>query len=289
MAELKFKSIIKDSWSRVWSRKLLWIFGALAGTGMFFYNFGDSWSSGQELADWHAIIANLKNSFSALPQASIFVSVWLIFFTTVLISFVCRAALIRGISDAEREANLNFGALIRFGWKKLGRIVGIEFILNIINIGAFAAFIVLLFFGGANYVKWLITLLAVIGLYNLFLFLFRFYIYCFAILDDQKFVWSIKAGWKLFAGNLKPLLMTKLVEVGLRLVSVIAILIFLLLCALPFVILAALLGVVFGETAVMVVFIVGMAVWFVALLAAQGICNSFFYHYLCAVFARIKE
>jgi hypothetical protein len=290
MLELKLKSIIKESWSNVWRHKLLWLFGVFAGAGGFFYDFSNNdWLKGPK-PDWSVVLWNIKHALARWETLLVLAIVILLFVVSILVSLLCRAALIRGISQIKNSETPEFKGLVKFGWQKVWRLLLIGVLLNIVNAGLIVGLIIYyLQIGTIKLDAPAIVILSLLVAYNLFIFLFRYYIYCFAVLEEQKAWLAIKSGWKIFSENIGALLLVKIVEIGLRLATIAVVILALLICALPFVLLAILLGVAFGEAAIAVIGVFAVIVFFALVLVMQGLFNAFFYHYLSLVYWAVKQ
>ena len=292
MQNFPFKQVLKKAWQLVKTNKLLWIIGIFVGSAsMALDPPGEDWQ-GLHVDSVGQVLINVKNFLSNPLLALYALMVFVFFIAIVLASFWARVAMLEGIRKDRNGEKLQFGQLLKFGFGKMPRILLMEIILGVVNL----ILGVIIFFTSVvnqdnNFTLNIIFLIAVLALviYNVVLFMFRHYAYCFAVLEDCKALPAIKSGWKLFRQNARPLIVVKLIEVGLWMAGGIAAIIILAVCTAPFLLLGLILMVVVGALAWTIVAMLAVIALIIVLLVISGVLNTFFQSYLTYAYWQVKK
>ncbi len=283
MLSFNIKQLIKQSLFYTWKNKLLWVFGIFIASGALLFNY--------VMEDWNGL-ALFREQFVA--RSSVIFSDFGLFFVMLLsVLFVCvflllsifsKICLLNGLGQLHKGEKFQFKKALITGKKKFGKLFLVELLLGIVNCVIFLA--ILLFFN----VKVLVTLLVIVILfYNLLLFLFRHYIYCFLVLEEQKPVQSIVSGWQFFVANLGSIIRIKLIELCLWVVAFFVLMISIVLLFLPFVLLAIIGFFVFGLGALAVISITAYFVLILTFIFIKGGLQTFFFSYLTNVYWALKK
>lgn len=287
MKDFSISSLLKNSWSWVFQNAKLWIFGLFITSGGILMQYNaDDWNNFQLFGQGEGI----KKLFSFTDPASwVFLSTIIIFILTILISIWARGSLVKGISEVKNSKMYTFWQLAKNGLKVFPRLLLLEVYINLVNL--------ILIVPTLLYFRWpgstLILILFVISLilffiYNLLMFLFRHYCYCYAVLSDRTARDSFFLGYKLFVKNAKKLILVKVVEVGLIIVTGLAMAVSLVILAIPFLLIAFVTGMQFGEGAGYLVGIISAFILVLVFLVVKAIVNTFFQMYLTQVYWEVE-
>jgi hypothetical protein len=247
---LNFGEVLSGAWQIVWKRRVLWIFGILAGCSSrggsnFNWNMGNGSGGGgsngvppnlpPEMIRFFQYFAENWQSFVAILLAVICI-IWIV---TNFLGTIGRIGLIRGTWQAETGGNLVFGPLFSesmpYFWRVFGLslVVGIPFL--VLTGAAVAGFLA---FGAAAsqvgnseglgflalmpFLFCCLCLLVPIGIVvNLILRQSERAI----VLENAGILQSLSRGWEIFRSNLGPILLMALIlwVIGLVVGFVIAI------------------------------------------------------------------
>lgn len=229
---MDYGKILRRSWDIIWNHKFMMVLGFLAALGSGSYNWsGGGGNSGTSFdgSEFGAFPQMTENLAAVLATASVVIIGLICFFFIVgillwLLSLTAQAGLIDGASRLDAGEKVTFGEAFSAGWKKLGRMVGI----NIILFGIFAVFAIIgvvvlagaagiSFAGAASSADDFTALMAGLGVGFIALFCCLFcalfiygiiasIIYPFAqraaVLEDKGVMDSIRRGWRVIRDNL---------------------------------------------------------------------------------------
>ena len=282
MLSIPIKQTIKSAWSVAWTHKLLWLLGLFITSGAFFLDY---------LIEDCTELTTFRNT--VLVKLNVTLNDWraflVLFITFVLLSLIlliaifAKTSLVAALGKLKSGDKLKIGELLKIGWQNFGKVVLFELIFGVINLILFA--LVVLFIPSGGLMALFVILLI---LYNVWLFLFRHYVYCYAVIEGKSAINSIVAGWKLYIANYIDLTVIKITEVGLWVVASFVLILSLILIALPFILLGVIGMLAVGQMALMVVTWLGYIVLGTAFLLIKGGIQVFFLSYLTNAYWKFK-
>ncbi len=290
MKTLSFGKFISQSFKLAWQNKILWILG-IFGSGSAAGGFDISWLQGEN-GTGEVSTEALRQSISQVLNSGWLILIILIFLLIIvltLLSLVARAGILQSLLLIKQEKEYKFWQLVKFGFSKLGSLLWLSILVSIPIL-----FLVGLFLGIYFVVPESFMYLVVIGgilfvLSVLFLSLFSQYSMCFVVYEKQSAWRSIKSGIDLLMNNFKNCLLALLVQFGLNIVFVLALVLAVIILALPFVILAFLAAFTIGEIAAVIVAVLAGLVLLVALFAVSGYLTVFSNAFVTKVYWALTE
>ncbi|MFH0988310.1 MAG: hypothetical protein V1763_02975, partial [Parcubacteria group bacterium] len=235
MKNLEFHSLLKQAFSFSWRNKRLWWLGFFAGGGEIIYNVTSR--SNAQTAGVGTIAGYALLTIIAV------LAICLLYF---VLNAWGRAGLLLGIRQEKQGSPYEIKALFGSGAKKIWRLILVDLIM--LAPAAVLAIPILVYLAWPNNIL-LTILFALVALVLLAYFVVRafakHYVYCFAVLEDEKAWPAIKSGWNLFRNNIGALSLTGLIQVVLRVIAGIAVLIVVIIVALPFILLGVVLTMFF--------------------------------------------
>lgn len=284
-----FTEVLKQSWQTAWKTKLFWLFGLFTGGGFMFWSFSE-----KDYQNISALFSKGVDPAAGLPANFL----WLILLflpigiIMAILAYLARAAFLHGLGQVNSGASFRFGELVKFGWRKMWRLWGIDIILGLFNIPLVVVLILTAVAAGngsAAASGFFVSTVLIMIVYNIGIMLFKHYAHCFAILEDTKAWGAIKSGWQLFLKNLGVTVVARLIEVGILIASGLAMIIAALILAIPFVLLGVLLALALGTVGVWIVSTLGVLVLLAFCLVVRGLISAFMYVYLTRVYWRLKS
>jgi|SRR6056297_368913 len=286
MKHFKLKPVIGRSLKLAWKNKKLWLFGFFIGGSLAVMQYsGGKWQEFKEkisLFSWENIRTILLDG-----QILSNVSVVLLFLLAIyILTAWARGGILAALAYLKKGQNKYFKVAAKTGWSRLFRLFLID-----LFFGAIGLFLFVL---GAEFLSGSYRVLSFVAIgvwliMTLLLFLSRHYIYCAAIYEDKGVFPAIKSGVLLYFTNFKKLTLVKVVEIGLWLLSGLAIALILFISLIPFTVVGLVLMLGFNilpiKTLGLLVFIVLMIIF----LIARSIANIFIYSYLTEVYWLIKQ
>lgn len=282
MLSIPIKETIKSSWSVAWNNKILWILGLFITSGAFFLDYlVEDWS--ELVAFRNTVLVKLDVAFTDW-RAFLVLLITLVFLALILlVAILAKTSSVAALGKLNSGNKLKIGELLKIGWQNFGKVVLFEVIFGVINLFLFALVVVFIPSRG------LMTLFVIlVVLYNVCLFLFRHYVYCYAVLEGESATKSIIAGWKLYVNNFVELTVVKITEVGLWVVASFTLILCLILIALPFILLGVIGMMAIGQAALMAITWIGYMVLGTAFLLIKGGIQVFFLSYLTNAYWKIK-
>jgi hypothetical protein len=270
-----YKKVYLDSWRLVWQNRILWALAIfVGGTSFVWQAIFDSQSSDYAVFDWSQLSRLFTTaSTSSRVVAALFIGVAVALTIAIfLFAMLCKAGVIKGTSVAHDDGVVRFGASLRFALSRFWDLLGLELIFLIPNLVLLA-----LYFGvfnvWYNLFAWL-TFLIVIILYNLFVYFFEHYAYCFVVLEQASPWKALVAGWRLMTVHFRETFFVNVLRVLTLLAFTLVNMIVAVLVAIPFAIIGFvnflaqgnLSGAIFGVGAL---FVVG------ALILVKGFTSSY--------------
>ena len=288
-----FSEVLKQSWQTAWKTKLFWLFGLFSGGGFMFF-----WFSDEDIQNTKKLLTkeglDSVTAGNGWPVGMLWVLAALFFLGLIFgaISFLARAAFLRGLGQGQSGVEFRFSELIKFGWRRMWRLWGIDLILGLVNIPLVGVLILLAVSVGNNNALpfgLFATTVIIMIIYNLGIWLFKHYVHCFAVLADEKAWSAIKSGWQLLVKNLGVSVVARLIEVGVLIVSGLAIFISIFILAIPFVIIGIVLGLTVGPVGVGIIAVIALLALFAYIIVLRGLVNAFMFTYLTRVYWRLKS
>ena len=252
-----FGEVLTRAWQIVWKRRVLWIFGILAGCSRGGSNFNWNMNSGSsgggsngvppnlppEVLRFFQLFAENWQSFLAIMLAVICI-IWIV---TIFLGTIGRIGLIRGTWLAETGGNLAFGQLFSESMPSFWRVFGLSLVVGI-------PFLVIIGAVVASFVAFGVATSQVgdsEGLGFLALLPFLFCCLCLLVpigvvvnliirqseraivLENANILESLSRGWEIFRRNLGPIIVMALILWVIGLVVGFVIAIPVLIVALP--------------------------------------------------------
>lgn len=283
---LNFEQLLKKTWQLVMKNKKLWILG-------FFISSVGSFA--QINREDFLEISKMSGDLLTLPEnllagKLIIALIILLAIVAIILSIVARGSIVWGVKLARDNKPSKFWQLVRKGFSKLKDLFVMELIFLIVNIILFVPFF-LSFFSGSFKVSSAVLVISIVLIvaFNLFLFLFRHYIYCYIVLENKHSVEAIKLGYSLFRKNWKQLTLAKLLEIALWIISGIIVFIAMAILFVPFLVLSAVLFVGLGPIIALVAGGVGVSILFLFFLVLRGLIGAYMSTYLTNVYIDIKK
>jgi len=298
MKTLHFGDLIRQALDWAWKNKILWIFGIfLGGGGLSIPNVSSNdWEKIQQMyssmGDTTPIfqeIGSLENLLTVRNIAIVVGALVIIGLIFIILSFFARAAMIFGLNRINQSKSYKFWELLKLGVKKFPRLFLMEIILGIPNLILLIPFAALIFdFKNKSLIALVIVAVVFMLIYNLMLFMFRHYSYCFAVLQEKSAWQSIKSGWQMFRSNLKELILVKVVEILLSILIAIGMITVIIILMIPLGLLGGLFLFGFGSgTGIAAAVVLGI-IFILIMALIKGSINTFMQAYLTKVYFEVR-
>ncbi|MBU0671175.1 MAG: hypothetical protein ABH835_02785 [Patescibacteria group bacterium] len=292
---MEYGNIIKRSFHITFKNKVLWIFGMLVvsgGGGSFMGNSGSSFQQiGTEMDSNQMSDAfnEVSNFLSTYWQILLFVGIGLLLICLIamILSIIAQGGLYKGANTASQGVKVKFGEHFKFGLEKFWRVLGINILLVLIMLGGIlAGFIVLIPFlllMVIPIIGWIVGFLAIFLLVIAFILfvvgisLFVNYIYCYALIEDNKIKESFKKAWHLLRANFGESLVMGIILFGITFLIAIVALLIIFTLLLVFGIIGYILYESAGLTALLILIAIGLLIMFVIGLFIKGIRNTYIF------------
>ncbi|NQT49640.1 hypothetical protein HQ571_03020 [Candidatus Kuenenbacteria bacterium] len=290
MLKIAYSEILGKSWKWTIKNKILWIFGIFIGGGGAIYNIPTREDTeALQGFSFNEAMGNLGVSLSEPGVIAMVIGLALLGIALVLIGFWANASILIGLSKVKAGSPVKFVELFKSGFNKIGRILLMEILFGILNLVFLVLGLIFVFAreGGTIWIGIVIVTVLMI-IYNLLIFVFRHYSYCFAVLENEKAWSSIKKGWQLFRANIGALLVVKLMEIALWIGISIGVIVALLILVIPFILLGLILSFTAGPVGLTIAVTLGIILILLALLILRGAVNTFMRSYLTHVYWQAK-
>ena len=272
----------------------MWIIALFAGSGGYFLNFIPNGDDMKAFSGGDGAVSKVLENTKAISNDAPFIifailAILVLVLVFYLIGLAARVAIISGVNEINLGQKYRFWNLVRGGFKKMPRILLMGIIMGIPNI----LILLLMVFGGWLGAWYGVTLLSISGLafllYNIYITILRHYSFCEAILKEKTSWDAITSGIKIVNKNFWVVVVTALIQVGLSMGIGIATFIGLLIIAVPFVVLGAILAFGLGAIGMLIPAILGGLTFIVLLMALTGGINFFFNAFLTNVYWKIEK
>jgi hypothetical protein len=292
--DFPFGELLKKTWGWTYKNKILWIIALFAGSGGYFLNFIPNGDDMNSLTGGEGSVATALENTKAIGSDAPFIlfailAILALVAVFYLIGLAARAAIISGVGEINSGKKYRFWKLVGGGFKKVPRILLMGIIMGLPNI----LFLLLMVFGGWLGAWYGITLLSVSGLafllYNIYITILRHYSYCEAILKEKTSWDAITSGVKIVNKNFWVVVVTALIQIGLSMGIGIGTFIALLIMAVPFVVLGAIMALGLGALGMLIPAILGGLTFVVLIMALKGGINFFFNGFLTNVYWKIEK
>ena len=234
----------------------------------------------------------VKNFFTALQETGfvlVLLAILLFFIMALILSFVARASMLRGISGAINSNTVgSFMELFKYGFSKAPKIILMELIYLIPSAIAISLMLLLLVLASAFSSKIIIIGVLSLFLYFLLISFFRVYAYCCLIFENVGPWTAIKSGWQLFTNNFSALITAGVLKFALLIAAGLATLIVLVVAILPLVLVGVLILILIGQTGLYVLIGIGLLALLIVFMVVRGFLNTFFYAYTVFVYRQVK-
>ncbi len=231
---MDYGNILRRSWNIIWNNKFMMVLGFLAALGSganFSGSGGGGGDSGSTFdgSEFGAIPEISENIGAILATASVIIIGLLCFFLVVgillwLLRLTAQAGLIDGAARLDAGEKVTFREAFSAGWKKIGRMVGIDLILFGVFI-LFAIVGIIVLFGavgatfagaagggedisavlasvGVGLIALICCLFCVLFIYALVVSVIHPFAQRAAVLEDKGVMDSIRRGWNVIRDNL---------------------------------------------------------------------------------------
>lgn len=285
-----YKKVLVDSVRFVYQNKILWLLAIFISEASLFINFDiESWRSFTDAASRQELVARFSQTISSGAGIIIFwVILGLLILFFAIASLICKSGIIQAIKDANDNKKIRFWEKIKFGASKFWPMLLLEILFALPNIALIFFVVLLLLFAQLGAV--LAAILSTIFiLYNLFVFLFRHYCYCYLNLEDQKAAPALLSGLRLFIQNVKVTILINLIKLGLIVLFFIASVIISLIVSIPFVLFVFLTSLLSIWIIPFIIAILGLLSVFIVIFVIKGIKSSYLFTVLTHTYWLIKK
>ena len=288
MKKFQYFDLVKQAWRWSWSNRLLWLFGFFATGGLMSFDYKANDLEKLKIISSGAIFDNLGDKLSSGYVLSTILGVGAVFLLLIILSFIARAALIKGFLNLRANSKNKFKELFLSGWTRLRRLVLLEIILVAVNLVLAVLAVIVL---AINQSAWTIVyiLIGVLVIYNLFVFLFKHYAYCYVVLQEKGAWDSVKLSVKLLKNNFWKLLLAKILELGLWIATGFGVILTIVVLALPFILLGLISMFAFGQAGAVVVVVVGALFLIGVVLVLRGLISAFIQGYLTLIYWQFEK
>jgi len=291
----KHKEGVKNSILITWKYRLLWVFGFFVAEGFFVSNLDLSAEQKQAIKSffvptfWH----NLKVIFHGQPAVVFWRQILILIFIALLFLFfsiIARSGILLALQDIKKKQSLKFIDICKRALPYFWHLLLLVFILSLGNVPGLLLLWLSVVVKTATLATWL-KILGVIYLlvYNVLVLLFKHYAYCFLVFVKEKALFAIVRGWKMFVENWKISVIAQLVRLGSMIAVSLGLLLSAAICFIVFFVLGLLFGSFFGGTAFSVFLIIGIGVMLGLLLFINALFNTYIYTYLTKVYWYLAE
>lgn len=228
---MDYGNILRRSWDIIWNNKFMMVLGFLAalGSGANFSGGGGNSGSSFDGSGFNNIPEISENIGAVLATAGIVIFGLICLFFVVgillwLLRLTAQAGLIDGAARLDAGEKVTFGEAFSAGWKKIGRMVGIDLLLfGIFFIIAFIGIFILIGAVGASFagaagsgddvsallasvgvglIALICCLLCVFMIYAIVVSIVHPFAQRAAVLEDKGVINSIRRGWNVIRDNL---------------------------------------------------------------------------------------
>lgn len=292
--DFPFGDLLKKAWTWTYKNKLLWVIAFFAGSGGYFFNLmpsGDDLESFSEASPSFAnFVGNIRTiSFEAPLVILGAIVIVLVLAILYVLNLAARAAVIRGLNQINSGSKYRFWELAGYGFRRMPRFLLISIIWGIPNV-----FLMILMVVGALLGAWYgISLLAISGvaflLYNIYIALLRHYAYCEAILNEKSAWNSIIIGAKLVNKNFWIVLVSALIQIGLAMAIGLGMFLAVIIVAIPFVLLGAILTLAMGSLGIVIPAIIGGVAILALAAVLRGGISFYFNTFLTQIYWKLEK
>lgn len=283
-----YKKVYLDAWRLVWQNRMLWALAIFIGGVSFAWQMiFDSQSTEYAVFDW----SRLSQLFTVASPASkvvvaIFIGVSIVLTIAVfLFSMLCQAGVIRGTAIARDGGVVRFGENLKFAWSRFWDLLGLELIFLVPNLILLA-----LYFGvfnvWYNLIAW-VLFLVVIMLYNVLVYFFGHYSYCFVVLEQASPWQALVSGWRLMTAHFRETFFVNVLRVLTLLVFTLVNMIVAVLVAIPFALMGFVNFVAQGNLSG-VIFAIGALFVIAALVTVKGFTSAYLSALMTKTYWEIK-
>lgn len=297
---MRYRDLLRDSFRITRHNRYLWFFGLFAGTAFNFPSFGGDFGGGRDSALDRAGFEDFRPSQELIVAIGLVVLVLVLLFAAL--SVISRGALAESVAAIDRGERRSFGAAWRAGTSRFWRVLGQFVLLALIALGLLL--VVAIPLGGlvagtfaatdALAVRIPVVVLAVLLAITAFVCLFVPLSIVMQlslrelVVGGQGPTVAIRGGYRLFRARLGTSLLLWLIQVGIAIGAVIAILLVALVVGLVLAIPAILLVVADLIGAAIVVGVAAALALLVPLLAAFGALGAFGHSFWTLAWLRLR-
>ncbi|MFA6027658.1 MAG: hypothetical protein WC752_01910 [Patescibacteria group bacterium] len=294
---MNYGDILKKSYQLTKKYKILWLLGLLIGGGSSYSgNYSFSGLGDSELGN------DLTNEFDfSIIQdywyivAVLMLLVLLFVLVAAVISIMARGGLFHGVHQAQEDKKPSFKESFYVGAGKFWRVLSIQLAM----VAVIGAVICVLIIPAAllmiiPVIGWviggllLIVAILLIIVLSLTFALLSNYIYCYAVIENQTIVQSIKSGWALLKKNLGESIIMALIIYGIGFGAALVIIFSLILILAIFGGVGFLLYLAFKWIGVGIAAAIALIVLMVIGLLLRGVLNVFTYSCWVYTFKELK-
>lgn len=285
---MNYTTLIKEALQLSWFNKKLWILAFFVTGGSFFLQ-----SNNQEISEWGEIIGGLNAFFYNVAHSVglVFIMLFLLvlFFLFLLVSFIFQSGLLLGIKNYQDDKVIKLGDLIRKGSGPVWRLLGIYLILAVPNILFSLPFLYALMSNNSAVNIFSGISFGLLFVYNVFIYLFKHFVLCQAVYQEQSVWQSIKSGYMMFRKNLSKVMIVRLIELGMMVASLLLFIVSLFVVLIPFLLMIVVSLFSLGEVAFNSFVLLTVLVALVYLILYRGFIVTFFQSYLTGVYFKLKK
>ena len=293
--DFPFGELLKRSWQWTIKNKILWIIAFFAGGGSYFMNMSFNNSDIEAVQNILPQMQKLSDNVSSLTVNSGFIIFIICLIVVIAILFVLlglamRAAMVLSAKEISLSQKYKFWSLVKKGFSYLPKLLWISVLWIIPNLVFVSILIVGLLNIRTTVGKVFVGVATVLGLiYNVYVSLLRQNAYCFAVLENNTAWNSILNSAKLLNKNFWIVILSALIEIGLGIAIGLGLIISLILIAIPFVILGALLMFAVGSVGILVPIFLGAIVVIGVMVILRGATGFFFNVFFVNVFWELRK
>jgi hypothetical protein len=305
-----FGQLLGGAWQITWRERQLWIVGFFAGSasGTCTTGFNSSVPSNQDFsippglsrADLDQLQATLREALPLLIGLSVVLLV--IYVAFWLLSVACRGAVISGGAEAASGAHVSLGQAWRSGTRAFGRLFGLDLLWLVawlIVLGLVGLYALSVVRGQAvESINWLSVLiglgsvLALLGIIASVLSVVIAYAQRSIVLDGAGPIDGLSAGFGIARRELGSSVILWLVSLVLSIGGGIALVIGLLIAALPAALVGGLLSIIInaaGGSGIPALIVTVAVVLIVGLLVGAAALNTFLWHFWTLGYLRLAR
>jgi hypothetical protein len=221
---MDYSGILKKAYHITIKNKILWLLGMMVGGGAS-CNFGSNADFGQEDIGSNFDFSSIWDYWYILVLIAVLIFFLLLIF--IVLSVISRGGLLHGVNKAGENQKVSFKESFKFGVSKFWRVLSLQLLFGLIILSCIivlSAGIIMCVIIGLNLdfliIKIILILLgaliALLGFAAIIFFSFIItlidnYVFCYAVLEDQKVIESMKLGWSLFKKNISDTIILNLI------------------------------------------------------------------------------